>query len=298
MYHNIMNLYPSFYFLALEKPLVLSNEFNLSLRPPRQSELPLWTRNASNIFGALSDKEKRRILYTLHPLGLPEAKGSLDEIFTQILAPLWLGLDFAEGFFLSPEEYGAICGMPLGGGYLRSPLGFTANGGTRLYLRALKFCLAPIGTQPHPDLSALQAFALGLDGILAQEKQRGFIKRLGRTLAAPAPTREAEFLKLALAAEILTVNEGGAHGRQFAYKLALIRHIMLRKKNEKALVPPEKAEEIFSACYRLRSALVHGQTASVPKSLGEKSHMLFSAVRLALRLMVEDPLLFFYIRGL
>ncbi|MGL5721635.1 MAG: hypothetical protein ACRCY4_04470 [Brevinema sp.] len=297
-----MSTTQTFYFRPIISPLVLSSEFLIGLRNPTSEELPLAQQNIRVLFGGLSDKEKRRVLYTLYPFGVDSPQGSLDEIFIKALAKIWVYAEDRGQSILSWEEYGALGGFYTEHGHLINPCSFTADVRTtsqRAWLRALKKEL-PVASSlielPQADirLFPLKDFCTKLDGVLAQKEHHRWLKQLAGILASPATTQEELFLKYTMAAEVLLVPKSSEIGKKFAEKHALLHYLCLKDKGQKVLESPHKIEKFFTKAYKKRSEMVHGvvQTVRIPVE------PLFYNVRLGLELMVNDPILFFYLRNL
>ena len=80
--------------------------------------------------------------------------------------------------------------------------------------------------------------------------------------------------------------------RQFASKLALIRHIMIDRKKEQNLYTPTEMQHFFYQLYEVRSQVTHGRIYSTisKKDLAHYINMLYPTLRLCLELQIKDPL--------
>ncbi|MGL5254908.1 MAG: hypothetical protein ACRC9L_07955 [Brevinema sp.] len=297
-----MILRQTFYFRPIKSPIMLSKAFSISLRNPSEKELSFAEKNINILFGSLSDKEKRRIIYCLHPFGVPSPQGSLHEIFVKELAKIWVLVEHPQQLPLSMEEYGVLCGFYTEGGHIMNPSSFIADTNStnqRFWLRALKKELAVASSliaNPCDNLrlSPLIDFCRKLDGILVQKEHLAWLKQLASIFISPENLQEKAFLKYIMALEVMILPKSSDIRRKFAEKNALLYYLCLKNKNQKALESPEKIEKFFAKAYKKRSEMVHGSISSVKIPI----EPLFYNIRLGLELMVDDPILFFYLKNL
>ncbi|MGL4676879.1 MAG: hypothetical protein ACRCWI_04335 [Brevinema sp.] len=310
-----MQLYPSFYFRPLPNTIKLSHFFNISLRNPTNQELPIFEESIRNLSTRLSDKERRRILYTLYPLGNFMLEGTLEKQFVQSLSRIWIvaytdqKLPFEKGLV----DYGFLCGFSSDQEYLRNPCGFICDINTlspRELLRALKKELpkaAKLILNPSSrseDLQDLIQQANSWDGIFAQNTFP-YIP-LATTLRTAGTTKDPiqQLLQYCIASEILLVHnpsKGDSKmpiNRQFTNKLALVRYMMIKLKNQQHLNTPEELQILFTQLYDLRSQIIHGRQQKPPPKflIAQYLNILFPTIRLAIELQGIDPLLIEFIK--
>ncbi|MGL5956288.1 MAG: hypothetical protein ACRC0X_06760 [Brevinema sp.] len=310
-----MQLYPSFYFRPLTHTIKLSHFFNISLRNPTIQELPIFEESIRNLSTRLSDKERRRILYTLYPMGGSIPEGSLEEQFIKSLSKIWViahtdqTLPFEKGLV----DYGFLCGFASTQQYLRNPGGFICDINTlspRELLRALKKELpkaAELISNPSlriDDLQDLIQQATYWDGIFAQHTfpyvQMATAMRTAGTNKSPLQ----QLLQYCVAAEILLVHnpsKGDSKmpiNRQFTSKLTLVRYIMIKIKNQQHLNTPEELQLLFNQLYELRSQIIHGRQQKAPSKalIAQYLNILFPTIRLAIELQGTDPLFMEFIK--
>ncbi|MGL4388974.1 MAG: hypothetical protein ACRCTJ_06250 [Brevinema sp.] len=305
-----MNLLPTFYFRPLPNEITLSYTYQITLRNPKGEELPVFQKNIEILCHRLSDSEKRRILYTLYPFGI-SASGSLDEIFLQKLAKIWVlveskkDLPFEEGLV----DYGYLCGYTSDHTYLRNPASFVCDIrhlSDRQLLRALKKELpkaAEMLINPSKrikDLDQLEEQAGLWDGLLAQSTSPKLIQ-LARTLRTAHLNKDIykKFIDYCIALELL-IAHNPSHGaskspinKQFASKAALVRHLMIKLKNQNTMIPPIDNYNLYKEIYEIRSQILHGRfDGSLSKlKIAQYLNELYPTLRLVMELHTKDPLL-------
>ena len=308
----MMHLAPTFYFRPLSEPIVLSHYYNITLRNPLPEELPIFQQNIKVLSARLSDKERRRILFTLYPLGNPHVEGTLEEQFIKELSQIWVlahstkNLPFEEGLV----DYGFLCGYFSDGTYMMNPGGFVGdikNISPRELLRALKKELpkaAEALLHPSsiiPDIQVLEENASYWDGIFSKSPHLARFIPLATSLRLAHHNHDIvqKLLQFCVASEILLVHNPSNKNdskmpmnRQFASKLALIRHIMIDRKKEQNLYTPTEMQHFFYQLYEVRSQVTHGRIYSTisKKDLAHYINMLYPTLRLCLELQIKDPL--------
>ncbi|MGL4367777.1 MAG: hypothetical protein ACRCTQ_05825 [Brevinemataceae bacterium] len=313
-----MEIAPTFYFRPLSEPIQLSYVFNIKLRNPNENEIDMCKNNLSLLASRLSNKEKRRILYTLHPLGISNIQDNLEEIFINELSKIWViacaekSLPFEQGL----TDYGALCGFSTNNNYTMNPVGFIIDIKTispRLILRALKQELPKAAyavlnnTQQYEDLIELEKRAAGWDGLLIHKYNTHLLQtaQLIRQFGQCSDIHQ-RFLHICTLIEILITHnpskEGSKHpiNRQFSYKSALVRNIMVKNNQQNNLQSPIEIKNLFHKIYDFRSQLIHGRAPLLPsKRLTAKYiNELYPTLRLILKLQTEDPLLTELIKSL
>lgn len=310
-----MFLSPCFYFRPISNSITLSHFFNIQLRNPNEEELPLFQHNLRLLSQRLSDKERRRILYTLYPLGNIDSPGTLEEQFIYELSKIWViascdnNLPFDEGLV----DYGFLCGYIVDGVSQRNPSGFICDVqklSSRELLRALKIELPKaaksIIEKNYIDEDIQQLIKQGAywDGIFATHYVHCVQLAKSLRLAQQAPTYIQKLLQYCVSAEILLVHnpsKGDSKmpmNRQFASKLALIRHLMIKLKQQHHIQSPEDTQQIFNQIYDLRSQIIHGRDyhKTSPKIIAQYLNILYPTIRLAMELQQTDPLFIDFIK--
>lgn len=305
-----MYLHPTFYFRPLPSTIILSHHFNITIRNPHPSEFDIFKQNIEILCNRLSDKEKRRILYTLYPLGNHNIQGSLKEQFINELTKIWVliecptTLPFEHGLI----DYGFLCGFFIDNTYLQNPGGFVCdilNLDPSELLRALKTELPKAAQQlltpsiTIKDITELQHHAAYWDGIFSRPHQLASCIQLAKTLrnAHHSKDRIQKLLQYCIATEILLVNNPSISknktpmSQQFINKLLLIRRIMITLKQQKPLYNMTTLHSIFTQIYELRSEVVHGRQNKTytKKSIAQFTNILFPTIRLAIELQMKDP---------
>lgn len=302
-----MYLSPTFYFRPLITPITLSHYYNITLRNPSLEELPIFTQSIQILSKRLSDKERRRILYTLYPLGNFTSEGSLEEQFTRELSRIWIlahtdkELPFEQGLI----DYGFLCGYYSDNSYTRNPGGFIGDINTlspRELFRALKKELPKAAKtiidnsyDTIPDIKHLIDQASYWDGILAKDTHLPQFIQLAKTLrlAHNYTDTTQKLLQYCIAVEILLVNNHSkiSLSKQFSIKLALIRHYMIQLKKEHHLSSPLANQELFNQLYKIRSQLIHGQDRNkiTKKTIAYYINTLYPTLRLGMELQAIDP---------
>ncbi len=297
----------TFYFRPLHQEIKLSYLFNITLRNPRPDEMPVLEQSLKNLSARLSDKERRRILYTLHPLGGFSADGSLEEQFVRELAKIWVLIDtdkqlpFEKGL----TDYGYLCGFTVDSQYQRNPSGFVCDHYTlspRELLRALKLEL-PKAAKLTPDLADIKDIerqASRMDGVMAQNHTayRTLAEQL--RLAGESVSPLQKLIHYCAAGEILLVNNKKEQPviRQFSSKMALVRMFYIKLQNQHDLHPPEDMARIFGEIYQLRSDAVHGMERRNSQNTAQYLNVLFPTIRTAIRLKNNEPVLMNFIKGM
>lgn len=311
-----MYLLPTLYFRPLSQEIKVSYAFDINLRNPSKKELPIFQNNLRILSSQLSDKERRRILYTLYPLGIPNmASGSLEEIFIEKLSKIWIiascqkELPFEEGLI----DYGYLCGYVSDNSYLINPASFIADIKTitpRKIFRALKkelpkaaqAILNPNGFME--DLYELEEKTTQWDALLSSDNNEKYIQ-LAKTLRIADTTNHitTKFTYYCLALELLVAHNPTAGmskmpiNRQFSSKIALIRHIMIKWKDQNHINFPEKNYELYKEIYDIRSEILHGRNNIKihNKKIAEYLNEMYPTLRLLMELQTQDPLLLEFI---
>lgn len=309
-----MILAPTFYFRPLSVPIVLSHSYNISLRNPLPEEIPLFEQSVKVLSDVLSDKEKRRILYTLYPFGIPNAKGTITEQFIHELAKIWVIAQTNQRIPLQQDliDYGYLCGYISDQTYVMSPNSFIGDIKTmerRELFRALKRELPKASVLlanphvPNTDLQYLENYASCLESLLVQNDLLKTLRLLAQHLRQ-ANTHDVEkrFLQYTIACEVLLVGSNNynkvAISRQFSSKLALIRHLSIKNKQENILYTPMEMQLHFNKIYSMRSTLLHGRDGGFcKKQLAHYTNILFHTLRLGLNMLVQDPQLLMFLRA-
>ncbi len=303
-----MQLYPTFYFRPLSQTITLSYHYNIKLRNPTPSELPIFAESIKNLSTRLSDKERRRILYTLYPLGNFSPEGTLEEQFVRELSQIWViahtnqKLPFEQGLV----DYGYLLGFISDRQHLRNPAGFVCDIHTlspRELFRALKKELPKAAkqiispTRNLEDLSDIITQASYWDGIFANSHTQSVL--LAKTLRVAGTTNDPlqKLLQYCIAGEILLVHNPSREdskmpmNRQFISKLTLVRYMMIKLKNQRHLYSLDELQTFFTELYELRSQAMHGreQTMLSRRSLAQYLNVLFPTIRLVIELQNTDP---------
>ncbi len=301
-----MQLYPTFYFRPLSQTITISHHYNIKLRNPTTSELPIFAESIKNLSSRLSDKERRRILYTLYPLGNFSPDGTLEEQFVRELSQIWViahtdqKLPFEQGLV----DYGYLLGFISDGQYLRNPAGFICDIRTlspRELLRALKKELPKSAkqiispTQTLEDLSDIITQASYWDGIFAKTPPT----QLAHTLRIAGQSKDPlqKLLQYCIVAEILLVHNPSKENskmpinRQFISKLTLVRYMMIKLKNQHHLYTLDELQDFFNQLYELRSQVIHGRTQTMlsRRTLAQYLNILYPTIRLVIELQNTDP---------
>ncbi|MGL4562608.1 MAG: hypothetical protein ACRCVW_01975 [Brevinema sp.] len=305
-----MHLLPTFYFRPLKEEIALSNTYQITLRNLRSEELPIFEENLHILCGNLSDKEKRRILYTLHPFGMTQSNHSIAEVFVHELAKIWIVIEskkelpFEEGLV----DYGYLLGYRSDGTYVRNPAGFVIdikNLSARQLLRALKKELPKaarlLTNLPYSDsdLQYLSQEAGAWDGLLAQTTHQKSIQ-LAKILRNAYLNNDiyAKFINYCIALELLVAHNPSFSqskmpiNKQFATKIALLRHIMIKSKNQNHLKTPEENQTLYKTIYEVRSQIIHGRSdTSITKTkIASYLNEIYPTLRLIIELKTKDPL--------
>ena len=312
-----MLLYPTFYFRSLCQPITLSHLFNITLRNLSSDELPIFEKSIKILSDKLSNKERRRILYTLYPLGNFSLDGTLEEQFIREISKIWViatcdkKLPFEHGLV----DYGFLCGYISDNSYLQNPGGFICdinNISSREILRALKKELpkaAQLILNPSlliDDINDIRLQASYWDGILTQHNNIPHFVQLAKSLRLTNEFTDItqKFLQYCISAEILLVHNPSKHdskmpmNRQFVSKLSLIRQMMIKLKKQHSLYSLNELQNIFNQIYDFRSQLIHGRqyTPINKKTIAQYINLLHPTIRLGIELQTTDPLFIEFIK--
>ena len=314
---ELMLLYPTFYFRSLSQPITLSHVFNITLRNLSSDELPIFQKSIQTLSNKLSDKERRRILYTLYPLGNFSLEGTLEEQFIREISKIWViatcdkKLPFEQGLV----DYGFLCGYISDNNYLRNPGGFICDINTlssREILRALKKELpkaAQLILNPNlsiDDIKDIVVQASYWDGILTQHNNIPYYVQLAKSLRLTNEYTDLtqKFIQYCISAEILLVHNPSKNdskmpmNRQFVSKLTLIRHMMIKLKKQHSLYSLDELQHTFNQIYDFRSQLIHGRqyTPIDKKTIARYINLLHPTIRLGIELQTTDPLFIEFIK--
>ncbi|MGL4394758.1 MAG: hypothetical protein ACRCS8_05990 [Brevinema sp.] len=311
-----MYLSPTYYFRPLTSPITLSYSYEIILRNPTPSELRIFEQNLELVADRLSDSEKRRIIYTLYPFGVVGIEGSINEIFVKELAKIWVVIEAKKELPFEEDliDYGYLIGYISNKNQLRNPAGFVCDIrqlNIRQILRALKQELpkaANIILNPSTsiqDLDEIQELSGLWEGLLAQSSSQKFIN-LAKILRRACMEKDIikKFADYCAALEIL-ITHNPHHSqskspinKQFAAKAALIRHLMIKSKDQNIMVPPSENNKLYQKIYDLRSDITHGRIFKISKSqIAQYLNHLYPSLRLAMELQVRDPLLLEFLQN-